>query len=359
VKICFLVPSAYGMRGDVRATLNLAAELAARHDVEVVSVRRIKEQPFFPVGPKVGLRWLVDARPGIRHLLPRGQMRAEVAVWRTLRALHCDVLITMRPALAIQAARHAPREITRIAREWGRPAVPGPIRKFYPRLDGVVASTETTRDEWGKALDDGPGVHLIPDALPAGPLPRSRMDNRIVSAGGRLLPVKAYDRLIRAFATVADKRPDWRLRLYGGGPEEKRLRGLVSELNLHNHVYFMGTTPDLAGEFAKASIVAVTSRAEVLGMTVIEALGCGVPVVGFDSPRGPGEFVTSGRDGVLVPEGDGEIEAYASALLALIDDERRRTALAAGALETAAGYAAPAVAARWERLLSDLRAETP
>jgi glycosyltransferase involved in cell wall biosynthesis len=357
VKICFLVPSAYVMRGDVRATLNLAAELAMRHEVEIVSVRRLKDKPFFPVSPKVGLRWLVDARPGIRHLLPRGYVRTEVAVWRTLRGLRCDVLITTRPALAVQVARHAAREITRIAREWNRPAVLGPVKRFYPRLDTVVASTETARDEWAKAVDEKLDVHMIPDALPAGPLPRSRMDNRIVSAGGRLVPVKAYDRLIRAFATVADKRPDWRLRLYGGGPEDKRLRNLVSDLNLHNHVYFMGTTPDLAGEFAKASIVAVTSRAEVLGMTVMEALGCGVPVVGFDSPRGPGEFVTSGRDGVLVPEGEGEVEAYASALLALIDDERRRTALATRALETATGYAAPAVAARWEQLLSDLRPE--
>ena len=358
MKICFLLHSAYGMRGHVRAALNLAAELTARHEVEVLSVRRIREQPFFPVHPDIRLRWLVDARPGVRHLLPHGHVRTEVALWRALRGLRCDALITTRPALALQMARYAPREIIRVAREWSLPAVLAPIRRHYPRLDAVVSATEAARWEWVGALDDMPGapdVHVLPDALPAGPQPRSRMDNRIVSAGGRLVPVKAYDRLIRAFDIVAGKRPDWRLRLYGGGPEEKRLRALVGELNLHNHVFFMGTTPDLVGEFAKASIVAVTSRAETLGMTVLEALGCGVPVVGFDSPRGPGEFVTSGRDGVLVPEGKGEIEAYAAALLALIDDERRRVALARGALRTADAYAVAGVASRWEELLADLR----
>lgn len=355
MKICFLVPSAFDMRGDVRAMINLTTELASRHEVELLSVRRTREQPFFPIPSRVRLRWLIDSRPGRRHLLPRGAVRAEVELWRALRGLRCDVLVATRPALAVQAARHAPKDVVRVAREWSRPATPGPIRRHYPRLSAVVAATETTRDEWLRALDDRPPVHLIPDALPAGPLPRSRLDNRLVSAGGRWVPVKAFDRLIRAFAVVADKRPDWRLRLYGAGSEDRRLRNLAAELGLHNHVYFMGTTPDLPGEFAKASIVAVTSRAETPGMTVIEALGCGVPVLGFDSRRGPGEFVTSGRDGVLVPEGEGEIEAYASALLALIDDERRRHALAAGALETAAGYAAPAVAARWERLLADLR----
>ena len=355
MKICFLVPSAFDMRGDVRATINLATELAARHEVEILSVRRTREQPFFPIKNRIRLRWLIDSRPGRRYLLPRGQVRAEVELWRALRGLGCDVLVTTRPALAVQAARHAPKHVLRVAREWSRPATPGPIRRYYPRLSAVIASTETAREEWQRALAAGPPVHHIPDALPVGPLPRSRLDNRIVSAGGRWIPAKAFDRLIRAFAIVADKRPDWQLRLYGGGSEDKRLRNLSGELGLHNHVYFMGTTDDLPGEFAKASIVAVTSRAETPGMTVIEALGCGVPVLGFDSPRGPGEFVTSGRDGVLVPEGPGEIEAYASALLALIDDERRRHALAAGALETAAGHAASVVAARWERVLADLR----
>lgn len=350
MRICLLVPSLSGMRGDVRSAVNLAGELAGRHDVEILSLRRHKERSFFPVEPGVTLSWVVDAQPGARHLLPQGQMRTEVALWRRLRALRADVVISTRPGLSVQVARHAPRDTVRIAREWGSPSVPGPVRRFYPRLDAVVTATEASRREWDRLLD-GVEVGLIPDALPAGPWPRSRMDNRIVAAGGRWVPVKAYDRLIRAFATVADKRPDWRLRLYGGGPEDRRLRALVQDLNLHNHVYFMGLTSDLTGEFAKASVVAVTSRAEVLGMTVIEAMASGVPVIGFDGPGGPGEFVTDGRSGVLVPEGEGEIEAYASALLALIDDERRRRELAAGALKAAAAHAAPSVAKQWEKLI--------
>ncbi|WP_371782191.1 glycosyltransferase [Streptosporangium subroseum] len=352
MKICLLIPSVYGMRGDVRSVVNLAGELAERHDVEILSVRRHRERPFFPVEPRVELSWVVDAHPNVRRLLPRGQMSTEVALWRRLRALKADVLISTRPGLSVQVARHAPRDMVRIAREWGRPPVPGPIRKFYPRLDAVVTATETSRQEWELLLKGGIEVRQIPDALPAGPWPRSRMDNRIVAAGGRWVPVKAHDRLIRAFAVVADRRPDWRLRLYGGGPEEKRLRALVQDLNLHNHVYFMGTTSDLTGEFAKASIVATTSRAEVLGMTVIEAMASGVPVIGFDSPRGPGEFVADGHSGVLVPEGDGEIEAYASALLKLIDDERRRRELAAGALKAAAAHGASSVAEQWEKLIA-------
>jgi glycosyltransferase involved in cell wall biosynthesis len=355
VKVTLILASAYAMRGDVRATLNLATALSERHEVEVISIRRQKEKTFFPVGPDVTLRSVVDARPGVRHLFPRGQVRTEVALWRVLRGLKCDVLITTRPGLGVQAARHAPRETLKIAREWGRPVVPGPVKRFYPRLNAVVTATESAQEEWRGLLDDGPAVHSVFDALPGGPWPRSRMDNRIVAAGGRWVPAKAYDRLIRAFAIVADKRPDWRLRLYGGGPEERRLRALVRELNLHNHVYFMGTTPDLAGEFAKASIVANTSRSEDLGMTVLEAMGCGVPVVAFEGARAPKEFVATGYNGVLVPESENESQLFAGALLALIDDERRRRSLAAGALDTAVRHSAGEVAGQWEKLIGDLR----
>ncbi|WP_062349198.1 glycosyltransferase [Herbidospora yilanensis] len=354
MKITFLVPSAYGMRGDIRAMLNLAAALTSGHQVEVVSVKRTRDAPFFPVDPAIRLRWLVDARPG-RHLLPRGQVRTEVALWRALRAIRSDVLVTARPGLSVQSARYAPREVVRIAREWTRPAVPTPVQRYYPRLDAVVTSTDAGRCEWTRLLDDELSVHTIPDPLPKGPWPRSRMDNRIISAGGRWVADKAFDRLIRAFAMVADKRPDWRLRLYGAGSEEKRLRALVAELSLHNHVYFMGTTPDLPGEFAKASIVAVPSRHEVLGMTVNEALSTGVPIVGFDGPKGLAQFVRPGVDSVLVSEGTGEIEAYAGALLSLVDDERKRMTLAAGALESATQRAAIAIAARWQDLMYGLR----
>ncbi|TYB59143.1 glycosyltransferase family 4 protein [Nonomuraea sp. PA05] len=355
MKVSLVLASAYAMRGDVRATLNLATALAERHDVEVISVRRQKEKPFFPVGPKVSMRSVVDVRPGVRHLLPRGQVRTEVALWRVLRNLRSDVLITTRPGLGVQAARHAPRDTIKIAREWSRPAVPGPVKRFYPRLSAVVTATESAQEEWSRLLGDAAVVHSVLDALPGGPWPRSRMDNRIVAAGGRWVPVKAYDRLIRSFAIVADKRPDWRLRLYGGGPEERRLRSLVRELDLHNHVYFMGTTPDLAGEFAKASIVATTSHSEDLGMAVLEAMGCGVPVVAFDGAKGPREFVATGYNGVLVPEAEGDLQFFAAALLALIDDERRRRSLAAGALDTAVRHSADEVVEQWEKLIADLR----
>ncbi|RJL24128.1 glycosyltransferase family 4 protein [Bailinhaonella thermotolerans] len=382
MRISLLITTAYGMGGTIRTTLTLASYLAREHEVEVVSVNRHRDKEFFPVDPKVRMRWLVDTREGARAgplaralagrsslLFPRGDrgrgaytLRSDAALWRYLRTLGSDVLITTRPGLNLLAARHAPRRVTRIGMEhlhFGahRPALHQAMLRTYPRLDALVVLTEADRADYAKALPRGPAVHRIPNALVMADLPRSRMDNRVIAAAGRFVAVKSYDRLIRAFGQVVAAFPDWRLRLYGSGPEEEALRRLVHELDLHNHVLFMGRTADVEGEFAKASLVALTSRFEGFGMTVAEAFGCGVPVISFDCPRGPREIVQSGHNGVLVPsDGDDDgVPAYAAALRRLMEDGELRRKLAANALVSAADYDIERIGPRWDALLAGSR----
>ncbi|MFK4273884.1 glycosyltransferase, partial [Streptomyces milbemycinicus] len=116
-------------------------------------------------------------------------------------------------------------------------------------------------------------------------------------AAGRLAPVKRYDLLIRAFEKVSAARPDWRLRIYGGGAQHAKLRALIDELGLYNHVFLMGPANPLDPEWAKGSIAAVTSSMESFGMTIVEAMRCGLPVVATDCPHGPAEIIDNGVDG--------------------------------------------------------------
>ncbi|NEE25296.1 glycosyltransferase family 4 protein, partial [Streptomyces sp. SID7982] len=64
-----------------------------------------------------------------------------------------------------------------------------------------------------------PGVRIeaIPNAVPEPSCPPADGDLKWVVAAGRLHRVKRYDHLVRAFAQVSAARPDWRLRIYGGG----------------------------------------------------------------------------------------------------------------------------------------------
>jgi hypothetical protein len=126
----------------------------------------------------------------------------------------------------------------------------------------------------------------------------------------------------------------------------------VLELNLHNHVRMMGRYTPIEPEWAKGAIAAVSADREPFGMTLVEAMRCGVPVVSTDAPHGPGEILTHGEDGLLTPVGDPD--AMGDALLHLINDDALRKRMAAAALASSERYDPDPIAARYEALFTDL-----
>jgi glycosyltransferase involved in cell wall biosynthesis len=380
MKITFLLKAAYGMGGTIRATLTLANQLATRHEIEIITLQRRQSAPFFPIDDRISVRTLMDLREGVRpgrlearlgrhnsRLVPRSDriwsevtLRGDYQMWRALRRLDTDVLITTRPAFNLLAARFAPRDVVVVGQEHlhldaHRPDLREQIRYWYPCLDALVTLTEADRRAYADFLPPSPTrVQVIPNALPAGAKPISGLDAPVIAAAGRMAKVKHYERLITAFAKVNTAHPDWTLRLYGSGPELKTLRAVAAEHDVGENVAFMGRTRDIYAAFAGASIVALSSSFEGFGMTIIEAFACGVPVVSFDCPQGPGEVITHGRDGLLVPPDD--TDALADALCALIDDPAKRHAMGSAAHQTAVRYDITAIDRQWENLLTGLLA---
>ncbi|MFG3499400.1 glycosyltransferase family 4 protein [Streptomyces sp. NPDC047928] len=359
--ISFLLHNAYGIGGTIRTTFNLAQALAERHDVEIVSVFRHREEPTLGAPPGVAMRHLVDLRknsptydgghPDYKKpakVFPRGDGRwkqysrlTDARIAAHLKSLEADVVVGTRPGLNVHIARQARRGPVRVGQEHLTLDSHGyrlrrEICFRYPLLDAVTTVTEADARSYRSRLKL-PGVRIdaVPNSVPAPTVPPADSTAKWVVAAGRLTRVKRYDLLVEAFAKVVAARPDWRLRIYGSGDatgnEKHALRALIERHGLHNHVFLMGTANPLEPEWVKGSIAAVTSRLESFGMTIVEAMRCGLPVVSTDCPHGPGEIIEDGVDGRLVPVGD--VDAVADALLALIEDDelRRRTGRAARA----------------------------
>lgn len=97
---------------------------------------------------------------------------------------------------------------------------------------------------------------------------------------------------------------------------------------------------------------APTSDAESFGLTLVEAMRCGLPVVSTDCPLGPAEIIRDGVDGRLVPVGDRQ--ALAAALLGLVDDEEARRRMGEAARQAAQRCDPARIAASYRRLFSVL-----
>jgi glycosyltransferase involved in cell wall biosynthesis len=378
VKVVFLVHNAYGIGGTVRTSLNLAAALAERHQVEVVSMLRHRESPRFEVDPRVTMVPLVDLRedaadaadPRLHEpavVFPAAEKRYAQYSRLTddraedyLRHSDADVIIGTRPGVNVYLARFGPRRAVRIAQEHlthdsHSKKLRAELARRYAGLDAVVTTTEADAAVYRTRMPL-PGVRVlaVPNSVPEPDVPPSDGTAPVLAGAGRLVRNKRFDLLIEAFADVAVKYPDWSLRIYGGGPDKERLQRLIDGHDLGERARLMGARSPIEAEFAQASIVVSASAAESFGMTLVEAMRCGVPVVSTDCPLGPAEIIDHGVDGLLVPVDDGE--AMAGALLELIGDRPARLRMGEAARASARRFDPAPIARTYEALFADLAA---
>ncbi|TXS13791.1 glycosyltransferase family 4 protein [Streptomyces sp. adm13(2018)] len=381
MKISFLLVDRCHIGGVVSAIHNLAKALADHHEVELVSLRRNRDQAFFPLDPRVKTLALSDMRkhshtydgddPMIEafpHIYPNEptdkkpwiSRLAERRLMEYLATTDADVVVSNNPKITIMLA-YADRDFLKVAMEHSRPAQYGPhirdalFRDAYPKMDAITAPTP---DECGTISRVVPGVsHLLspmPNCIPAHEGQMSTGDNKIVVTAGLLKPHKGFDDLIEAFSSVAPRHPDWSLRIYGSGPEHGKLRKKINDSGSNNQVFLMGPATPVTPEFAKASVFVLPSRLEAFGNVTVEAMAAGLPVVAYDAPHGPRNIITQGEDGYVVPLGDKK--ALAEHIEKLISDEDLRRKMAAAAVANVVRFQEAATVARFEQLVETMRA---
>lgn len=183
-------------------------------------------------------------------------------------------------------------------------------------------------------------------------------DRRVATFTGRLVTTKGLPSLLRAWSLVAADRPDVLLVLVGSGGLglqncEAELRRYASEHDLENSLMFTGSV-DNVHEYLQASDMFVfPSQREAFGISIIEAMACGLPVVttGVDGIR---DVVRPDVDALLVPPGDDA--ALAAAITRVLAGGQEIEAMgAAGRRQVLERYSTDQVVASYIELLNGLR----
>ncbi|MEV5501050.1 glycosyltransferase family 4 protein [Nonomuraea fuscirosea] len=378
-RVRILLLHANGMGGTIRTVFNLASYLAEEHDVEIVSVLKEAEAPFFPIDPRVKFRFLDDRLdPGIdpvrammsklpSRLIPKEEsayhrfnLWTDLKLARYIRSLDTGVIMATRPGLNLALAQLAQPGVITIGQEHvalrtQAESIQELIKWRYRRLDALVTLTKADLADYRETLPKKPRKLIrIPNAVPPMTGEVSKLDAKVAVAVGRMTRIKGFHRLITAWETVAAAHPDWKLRIFGAGPQEENLARQVVEAGLEDKVELPGPTTDVGGELEKSSIFVLSSRHEGFPMTILEAMAKGLAIVSFNSPHGPKEMIKNGVDGLLVkPRTNANL---AAAIIRVIEDEQLRRDLAARAQETAHKYDPDVVGKKWDALLEELLA---
>jgi N-acetyl-alpha-D-glucosaminyl L-malate synthase BshA len=159
---------------------------------------------------------------------------------------------------------------------------------------------------------------LLERPLPAAPAPEG--GPRVLIHSSNFRPVKRIGDIVQVFAKVHEQLPAILL-LVGDGPERPRIEALVRELGLADSVYFLGAQRDFLPALQHSDVFLLPSSSEGFGLSALEALSCGVPVVA-SRVGGLPEVVADGHTGILCPTED--IDAMTAAVLQLLHDPERR-----------------------------------
>ncbi len=232
-----------------------------------------------------------------------------------------------------------------------------PTRFGIDRSDAVTAVSGWLRKETDRIFAPKNDVQVVPNFVDVERFKPMRCEATRTGLGlcdelclahvSNFRPVKRVEDVVRIFARVARELPA-RLVLAGDGPERTRAEAIAREEGVFDLCRFLGEQEEIERVLACADLFVLPSESESFGLAALEAMACGVPVLGTRAGGLP-EVVADGETGILFEIGD--IETAAREAVALLRDDARRTRMGAAARERAvARFAESDVVAQYESL---------
>lgn len=364
---------AYG--GIEKAVCQMANMFAERYDVEIISVYDMPGGPAFPLDERVRVRYLLRDTPNrdewhaalkSRNIgaFAKESVRAvkilhdkKAAVIDVIKNIDDGAVITTRPDHNVFLSKYGKGSVFKIGQLHQDHAfdkkLTDSFRDDYYGLDAFVLLTPGLADEVRGMMkgNDHTVVTAIPNFLEHYPEKLPERREKTIVAVGRLVEGKGMDRLIKIFAAVHGKAPDWSLHIIGEGEERPALEALIGELGLSDCVKLTGmlSAPEVEREMLSASIYASASKSEGFMLALVEGMSCGLAPVAYDVRVGPAYIMTDGVNGYLVPDGDAD--DFAGHLLKLINEPELMAELSRAALLRAEDFSRENVSRKWFELL--------
>ena len=226
-------------------------------------------------------------------------------------------------------------------------------------IDFYVCATEAQRklvmEQFQKYSGRTPNVVTIPvGSTPALLYPVEERKPHSLITASRLASEKHVDWLVEATAMVHEQVPDVSLYIYGKGAMEKELKELIEKLECTDYVHLCGQQK-LDEVYRKYDAYFAGSTSEGFGLTLLEAVSSGLPIIGFDVRYGNQTFIDPGKNGYLLPYKDemekkDKVKSLADAMTKMLLQDNLE-AFHERSYEIAKAYLTEEVEKKWKELV--------
>lgn len=379
MKIAYTYPAFINIGGADKIIINKANYMAEKmgYDVYLITDSQNGLKPFFPVSDKVRMIDLdvnffqqYQYSPLKRFWVYRRLTNLfKQRMSKLLAEIRPDILISTfsrdakfvnlykRYAKATIAEIHTTKKNIRALPELRRKGFPYTLLADYieheldksaKQFDEVIVLNNLEKELWAPVRN----VRVINNAVQLYPQEPNLLSAKSAIFVGRAEYEKGPDRLIEVWKLVAERHPDWSVKMFCTGAMQDELQAKVKEYGLEEQVLFMPPTKDMEHEYMTSSLCLMTSRFEGFPVVLQEAMGCGLPCLSFNCPSGPRYIIRDQEDGYLVENGN--LEAMAERVCELIENVELRKKLGQKAKENMAYYSEERIMGQWKALFEDL-----
>lgn len=233
----------------------------------------------------------------------------------------------------------------------------------HDKIDFYIAATDVQSNLVKEHFEKYMGVTTNVVTIPVGSLdelkyPENGRRKHAMITASRLASEKHVDWLVEAVAAAREQVPDITLDIYGKGTEETKLRELIERLQCGEYVKLCGQQ-NLNEVYKNYEAYLAASTSEGFGLTLLEAVGSGLPIIGFDVRYGNPNFIDDGQNGYLIPVTDEmdskeRIKKLTESIIRLCT-EADMEAFHGHSYEKAKAYLTTEVEKRWDKILNQVK----
>lgn len=274
-----------------------------------------------------------------------------------IKNLSCDIAISTRYIHSKLLGKYGDKNIIKIAQEHnnnGNERYVKKVVKSLKNIDYFMPVSKQLTDMYEERLKgENTKCIYIPHCLKYYPEETSKLTSKNIVSVGRLSSEKGFLDLIDIFEEVNNKNPDWHLHIAGDGAQKDEIIKKIHQKHLEDNVTVgFKKEEELRELFLESSIYVMTSFHESFGLVLIEAESFGIPLLAFDSAKGPQEIIENGKNGFLISNRD--IRQMADKVNELISNDTLRTEMGNTARKMSMAYKMENVESIWYEFIEKI-----